>query len=136
MIYHVVSNDEDREVGDYLAPVTDGTYYTKKSDKNGDDIFIEHKTGDFALCFYDADGETPVTPTAGTIAVYMSPFADTWLEPGVGDKVIDATTVKAATDGIATYNLPMFVGGAVQGRIDLSGITGATYVKAQFRRFR
>lgn len=136
MIYHVLSNDENRKLGDYLVPVTDGSYFTESSNKKGDDIFMEHQTGDFALCFYASDGVTPVTPTGGTITPYMEHIKNVWQAPGVGDASIDATSVIAESDGIATYSVPVFLGGAIRGRMDLLGITGATYVKAQFRRFR
>jgi len=131
MIFNVVSDTFNE-----LVPVTDGSYYTRAINETGYDGLLEYQTGDFALCFYGADGVTPGTPTAGTITPLMSPVENIWLAPGVGDTSISATTVTVESDGIATYNLPMFIGGAIQGRIDLSGITGATFVKAQFRRFR
>lgn len=118
---------------DNLVPVADGTYYTQTTEHI--DSEISYQSGDFSLCFYAADGVTPVTPTGGTVKPEMSPIDNIWLEPGVGDVTIDASNVIVESDGVAAFSMPVFVGGAVRGRIHLSGITGATFVKAQFKRF-
>lgn len=137
MIYNVKPNAATGLDDKQLIPVTDGTYYTSEMDnKNHGDQFLNYQTGDFVLCFYDSDGVTPITPTFGTITPTMSPIDNIWMEPGVGDTVIDATEVIVEGDGSATFSIPVFVGGAKQGKIVLAGITGATYVKAEFRRFK
>lgn len=132
MIYNVIPATSTGEDDKLLIPVADGESFTIKM--NGRNA--ELQTGDFALCFYDADGETPITPTAGTVQVDMSPMENIWMAPGVGDATIDASSVVVNGEGLATYTTPVFLGAAYQGRVTLSGITGATFMKAQFRRFK
>lgn len=117
--------------GSDLVPIADGSYYTISTELKNDEL--QFQSGDFVLAFYDADGTTVVTPSGGIITPLMSPIAGQWMSPGVGDTVIAATDVIA---GIAVYTIPVFVGGAIQGRVDLLGIAGATYMRAEFRRFR
>ena len=132
MIYNVIPATPTGEDDELLVPVTDGSSFTISMLERNKNL----QTGDFALCFYDADGVTPITPTAGTVQVDMSPMENVWMAPGVGDATIDATAVIVDGDGLATYTTPVFLGAAYQGRVTLTGISGATFMKAQFRRFQ
>lgn len=136
MIYNVNPNAPTGQDDTKLIPIADGVHFTETMIKRGSDQFLEFQTGDFALCFYDADGVTPITPTGGTVQVAMSPMEGIWMAPGVGDPIITASEVIVEAEGLATYVTPVFLGAAILGRITLAGITGATFVKAQFRRFR
>ena len=115
--------------GQTSLPVADGILTT--FDQPGSGIDINTETGVFVIAFYDAGGD-PVTPTAGTVAPEMSPIDGQWHTPSSGDAVINATTV---TNGSASYVIPVFTGPAREGRITLSGITGAATCQAYFWRF-
>lgn len=106
-----------------LNPVNDGVFETGVQQ-------VEFETGVFIIAFYDAQGE-PVTPTAGTVKPEMSPVKGQYLEPSSGDITIDATT---AGDGSASYKMPVFIGPAIGGRIELDGIVGAEQYTAYFWR--
>lgn len=108
--------------GSIVLPVAgDPTYLTRE-------ISLDYSIGNCAMVFLDGDGD-PVTPTGGTVRFEASPIAGIWLEPPA-EMTIDATTVIAASDGMATYTLPSFDGPVSQGRMILSGITGAVSIKA------
>lgn len=109
-------------------PVTDGVYST--FNQIGDDIDLGTEAGVFVIAFYDSSGD-PVTPSAGTITPEMSPISGQWQSASTGDSIIDATTVQA---GSATYTMPTFSGPAIEGRVTLSGILGASSAVAYFWR--
>ncbi len=137
MIYNVLPATDTGLDDKQLVPVADSTYFTESMvKKSHGDRFLEAQTGDFVICFYDADGVTPVTPTAGTVKPEMSPIDNVWMEPGVGTITIDAADIRVDSDGLSSYTIPVFVGGTKQGRVTLADIAGATYFKAEFRRFK
>lgn len=117
-----------RDNGRQEISVADGVYSTFTNP--GSEIDIGTETGVFVIAFYDSSG-SPVTPTGGTIVPEMSPIRGQWQQAGSGSATIDATTVIAGT---ATYTVPVFAGPAIEGRITLSGITGADSAVAYFWR--
>ena len=131
MIYNVLTNDEEKSS---LIPVTDGSYYTGSMVRG--DKYIDYNDGDFAIVFLGTDGVTPITPTAGTIVPAMATADNVYMLAGVGSTTINAAEVICEADGIATYTVPVFSGAAKVGKITLAGIVGASYAKAEFRRFK
>lgn len=119
-LYQVLNNGSEE------LPVTNGTLLTESN------LDLGYDDGVFVISFFDASDD-PVTPTAGTIVAEMSPITGQWQAPSSGDATIDATTVIA---GSATYTMPRFSGPASQGRITLTGITGADHARAFFWRTR
>lgn len=79
-----------------------------------------------AITFYDAIGAT-VTPTAGTVKVYVS--AD-----GVNFVETKNSKFNAKESYLATRQLPSFAGLAIKCRIVLNGIVGATSFSATIWR--
>jgi len=71
--------------------------------------------------FSDVDGNTPVTPTGGTVTIEASPMGNSYLEAS-NDSVVDATEVGADT---STYTPPQLDGLIERGRLKFEGITGA-----------
>ncbi len=112
-----------------LIPVTDGDYFT--DDMNG----IEYEFGDCFLQFINvaADGtETVVTPTAGTAQFRAGAFKGQFLETSTtASRTIQATEVEA---GNASYTPPSFNSRVVASKMTLTGITGATHVRAMHWR--
>ena len=86
----------------------------------------EYSTGQCYLQFYDAQKQ-PVTPTGGTVTFRGGAFDGQKLMPTNGNGIINATDVVA---GEALYTPPLFDGCIVFTSMTLSGITGATYVRA------
>lgn len=116
------------ESGSDILPVVDGTLSTKTPQNKF--MNIEFETGTFVIQFFDASG-LPVAPSGGTIVPEMSATPDgQWFSPGTGDATINA--VDAGVN--AGYTIPVFNGPAYEGRVTLSGITGATTCKAYFWR--
>lgn len=110
-----------------VGSVADGTHYTET-------LSADFQSGVFVIAFYDASGNA-ATPTAGTITPAMSPIKGQWHAPSSGDAIIDAVKCKKESDGVATYNIPVFVAEAIQGKLTLAGITGtATTFEAHFWR--
>lgn len=102
--------------GNSLLPIADASFTTARM---GD----SYSKGECFVAFYDADGETLVTPTAGTVTFQSAGIEGQWLDAPSGT-TIDATTVGTA------YTPPSFNSRVVRSRMTLSGITGATYVQA------
>jgi hypothetical protein len=113
MLYHFKNGD------DLLLPVDDVTYFT-------DDMNGSYSTGIAVLEFFDADGVTVVTPTGGTVTFSSAPIGEQWHEPSNGTGVIDATTVGLTS----SYVIPLFEGLSIKSRMVLSGVTGASFVRA------
>ena len=106
--------------GDSWIDVADDTFFT-------DDMSYTFNIGNVYVQFYDANKD-PVTPGAGTITIESSPFPDAghYLQPPTNG-VINAVDVIAGT---ALYTPPSFDSVVYKSRLTLSGITGATYMKA------
>lgn len=103
-----------------LIPVADGEYFT-------DDMSSIYSIGACAVEFLDADGDTIVTPTGGTVTFASSPTGGTqWHGPSTGSATVDATTAGAES----SYTMPSFNGPVTKSRMTLSGITGASFVRA------
>lgn len=102
-----------------FIPVADGDFFTENMDSG-------YSLGECIIQFYD-ETETPVTPSAGTITFSGMPIDGQYHEPSNGTGIIDATTVIA---GDATYEMPEFNGPCIRGRMNLSGVTGASLVRA------
>lgn len=104
-----------------ILPTGAGPYYT------------ELMSGDHALLqvnvefFSDAAGTTPVTPTAGTVAIAGSPMGNNYLALGT------ITATQAITPD-STYTSITATGPCVMGRVTFTGITGAAYAKINFWR--
>lgn len=106
--------------GSTILPVADGSYFTENLTigKTDAEVYFE---------FYsDSEGTTPVTPTAGTITVSASPLGNNYLAASSGN-VVQAAQVEA---GNSSYTPPVLDGLTARARITLSGITGATHMRA------
>ena len=102
--------------GDSLIPVADGVFVT-------DNISADNGRGNCFLAFYDTDGETLITPTAGTITFESAAIEGQWLDAGAGG------SISAINVGTA-YTPPSFDSMVIKSRMTLSGITGASFVRA------
>ncbi|MBX2848969.1 MAG: hypothetical protein KTR16_11655 [Acidiferrobacterales bacterium] len=111
----------ETDEGDTFIPVADGSHELE-------DMSSSYETGQCYVQFFDASKE-PVEPTGGTITFISGPFSDQWLESSNRILTIDADSVKKSPD-VANYTAPQFDGCVVHTKMTLSGITGATYVKA------
>ena len=107
-----------------LIPVADGDYLTGMMEP-------DFTIGNCFLQFYDADGITPITPTGGTITFKAGGFEGQFLADS-GAIVVDATAVVGTGD--ATYTPPTFDSIAITSKMTLSGITGASFVRAYIWR--
>ncbi len=106
--------------GNSVIPVSDASFFTDAMSVVPDQI-------DIYVSFYsDASGETPATPTAGTITAYGEYLEGFFLLAGE-NPTIDATEV---IPGVSTYTPPTINGCTVRSRIDLSGVTGVTHMRA------
>lgn len=104
--------------GDSLIPVADGSFYTR--DMSGKFTF-----GECYVAFYAEDGETLVTPSAGTVTFSSTAIAGQHLPPPE-NATLDATLCGPE----ATYTPPSFNSVVTSSRMTLSGVTGASFVKA------
>lgn len=114
--------------GNPVIPVSNGDFFTDIMNPEFDD-------GEFYLEFYNSASNAgnrtnAVTPTAGTITVSASPQGNVFLRD-VNEVTITASMV-AVPDG--TYTPPVIAGKAVQGKMTLAGITGASHMRAEFFR--
>ena len=107
--------------------VEDGAFVTPKMDPRD-----AYTVSFFTLTFCDILGN-PVTPTEGTIEVFMAPFESAIMAASQGDTVIKAIEVIASPD-VSTYNIPVFEGPSEFGLIKLVGIKGAELIKARFTK--
>lgn len=113
--------------GSSIITVADGSFF---SDPN------QNKTmsiSDFYIEFYsDAEATVRVTPTAGTLSFYGQPFSGgNWLAAGA-NAAINAADCEA---GISLYSPPAMDGLIDRSRVDMSGITGASYCRIiQYKR--
>ncbi len=108
--------------GSINIPIDDGTYFTER-------LSTHHSTGALVVAFYDASGST-VTPTGGTISHRASPIEGQWLSSSSGSNPINASDCGAE----AAYEIPVYNGPAIMGRITLEGVDGASYCRAYFWR--
>ena len=105
--------------GTTILPVSDTSFFTQE-------LTIGATDAEVYLEFYnDAQGQTPVTPTAGTITVSGSPLGNNYL--AATGNVIQADQVEA---GDSSYTPAVLDGLTVRARITLAGITGATHCRA------
>lgn len=109
-----------------LIPVADGSFFTS------DEMSLDFTDGACFLQFYDADGVTPITPTGGTIRFYSSLLDGQYLADD-SDSTIDAVDVIGS--GNATYIPATFASVVTKSKMVLSGITGASFVKAEHVRY-
>lgn len=109
---------DSNNLNETLIPVANGSHETRNMN-------MAYCIGNVFLQFYDANGD-PVTPTGGSVTFHSGAFDEQYLTaPTVVQ--IDATTVIA---GDATYTPPTFDSAVLKSRMTLSGITGATHVRA------
>tara|TARA_R110002020_G_scaffold475890_1_gene713747 strand:+ start:19371 stop:19757 length:387 start_codon:yes stop_codon:yes gene_type:complete len=109
--------------GSSILPVTDGDYFTDTLDPSYNDgqVYLEFfNSSDDARDFTNA-----VTPTGGTIVVNGSPLGNVFIRDS-NSETINATTV-SSPDG--TYTPPVISGAAVQARVTLASIAGATHCR-------
>jgi len=104
--------------GDDLLPVADAAHII-------DDMSASYGTGQISVEFLDAQGD-PVAGTAGTVTFSSSPNGSQWHTPSNGDGVINVVDVIPE----AEYTIPEFNGPVVSTRMVLSGVAGATFVRA------
>lgn len=111
--------------GSEVLPVANATLYTgdmSASTSPRCQVYVEF--------FSDASGLVPVSPTAGLMSAEVSPMGAGWMASS-NHNVINAADAGTA----ATYEPPYFEGRAKQGRITLSGITGALTARITFWRY-
>lgn len=112
--------------GSEVLPIADGIYYTRAgmgaSTSDNCQVYVEF--------FTDAAGTVLASPSAGTIKPEGSPMGQAWLAPSSGE-TINAADVK----NVSTYTPPVFFGRMEQGRVTLTGITGALTARITFWRF-
>ncbi len=115
--------------GQAVIPVNDGVFETPAIPYHSR---TWANTIEFTLrvAFYaDADCKQIVTPTAGVIVPEMEAIAGQWHKPS------NASSINATQCGEqATYEIPLFSAPATKGRITVSGVTGAAYMRANFVR--
>lgn len=76
--------------------------------------------------FSDPDGKIPANPTGGLVRLKATPMGNNYLEAGSGQfiRAQDVTTPDSLYE-------PIILDGLVQkARVDFSGVTGATYMRA------
>lgn len=109
--------------GSSILPTTSGDYFTDNLDPSYNDgqVYLEfYGSADDARNLANA-----VTPTGGTIVVNGSPLGNVFIRDS-GSETISASAVSAPN---GTYTPPIISGAAVQARVTLSGITGATHCR-------
>lgn len=105
--------------GSTIIPVADGSFLT-------DALKASQDEAEVYFSFYsDADATQPVNPTAGTLTVYGEYESGFFLEATGG--TVQANTVASP---IATFTPPVMDGLSIRARVDLSGVTGAAYMRA------
>lgn len=114
--------------GSPVIPVANGEFFT-------DIMSPEFDDGEFYLEFYNSavtagNRTSAVTPTGGTITVAASPQGNVFLRD-TNEVTITASQV-SVPDGL--YTPPVITGQAVQGKMTLAGISGASHVRAAFFR--
>ena len=104
-----------------IITIADGDFFT-----NGLPI-TEDEAEVYFEFFSDASANTPVTPTAGTIVTAGRPMEHNYLAASSN------ATTQASECGTpnSAYTPPILDGKMNRSRITLSGITGATHMKAQ-----
>jgi hypothetical protein len=108
--------------GTDLIPVADGDYFTN-------DISADFETGACYVRFYDADGVTVVTPSGGTILFQSTSLEDQYQSSA--DGTITATEVEITN---STYTPTRFQQSVIKSKMTLTGITGASFVRAHHLR--
>ena len=111
--------------GSEVLPVANATLYTgdmSASTSARCQVYVEF--------FSDAAATIPVTATAGLMSAEVTPMGAAWMASS-NHNVINVADVGTA----ATYEPPYFEGRAKQGRITLSGITGALTARITFWRY-
>lgn len=108
--------------GNTIIPVADGSFLTDAMRPSQDECEV------YFAFYSDEDASTPATPTAGTINTYGEYETGFALAPSA-NPTTDATEVSTP---IATYTPPILDGLTIRGRVDLSGVTGATHFRAYF----
>lgn len=103
---------------DVKLPVT-GTFETGE-------MTMDYETSIMVLAAYDAN-DNIVVPTAGTATFAVEQIDGSWItSPSSGDASVDMTK----TGPEVNYENPVFIGPCQNARITLSGVSGASYVKA------
>lgn len=132
--YMFQRNDGDASIthpnGGILIPVENGTFQTLK-------MSADYTIGNVFIQFFSGTADNPVaaTPTDGTVTVEAGPYLDQWLMPsGTGSHVIDANTINAASDAVATYTPPTFDARVLYTRIILDNVQGVTFMVADHWR--
>jgi hypothetical protein len=103
-----------------LIPVADGDFYTGI-------IEDEYSYGECFVVFYGADGSAVVTPTDGAITFTSSPIDGQYLAASSGGVI-------AATDVGTEYIPALFNSRVIRSKMTLSGIVGASFVRAMHWR--
>lgn len=105
-----------------VLPITDGAYATDLNYQR-----MTYGTNIVYIAAYDSNDEL-VTPTSGTGAMEFAGIDGQFLTPSSGDSVIEFTDL---INGSATYTVPVAIGGIIQARITLDGVSGnVSYIKA------
>lgn len=102
--------------------VSDGVFYTG-------DMSADYTLGTFSIAFFDVGGNI-VTPTAGTINHRMETIPGQWHQSSSGEAPINAIDCGSE----ASYQMPVYNGPAIKGRLTLTGVTGAVSFQAEFFR--
>jgi len=111
------------ESGSRALPVNaDGTFETDVIN------YDEGSLSEVYFEFYsDESLSNPVTPTGGTISVEASPLGNVYLSPAEPTPV---NAVDVSSTSTATYTPPTIDGLVTKARVIVSGITGASYMRA------
>ena len=105
--------------GNTVIPVADDSFYTDLMSVTPDEI-------DVYFAFYsDSSGETPVSPTSGTISTHGE-YLDGFFLAASTNATINASEV-TTPDGI--YTPPSIFGCSIRARIDLLNVD-APYMRA------
>lgn len=110
--------------GKSVLSTTDGAYFTDMLEDF--EIIRSSEAIIYFEFFSDVEGSNIVTPSGGIITSFGSPMGNNYLEFG-DNSTTSAIYVQA---GESTYNPPAMFGLVSKGKIVLSGIQGASFMRA------
>ena len=114
--------------GSSILPVANGEHFTDMMGPSQSD-------GEVYLEFFNTEADAgdltnAVTPIAGTVTVSASPMGNVFIRDAQ-ETVINAADVSSPD---AAYTPPIISGTAVRGKVVLSSISGASFVRIIFAR--
>lgn len=106
-----------------VIPVANGTFYADAESLDGNYNYAQV----YFEFYSDANGETPVTPTAGTLTVAGSPLGNNFIRNS-GSVVINASDCQTPD---SSYTPPELFGAITAAKVVVNGVTGAAYFRAK-----